>query len=159
MSSVVEKPSFPVEPVEPGPAQKRSLRSELSTFANVYTQKSVKNSQSVVISFRVDSIIFNKYHSLSREKKRLIKSVIEKMIEQLADSSISISASVANVNLNINAQVVHQVVERAGVRELRERLRRAEEALKCVMSVLSMYRLCDKRCMESVESCVKGYWR
>ena len=159
MSSAAGEPPFPVEPVEPGPAQKRSLRSKLSTFANVYTQKSVENRQSVVISFRVNSIIFNKYHSLSREKKRLIKAVVEKVVEQLAGSSISINTSVTNVNLNINAQVVQQVVERAGVRELRERLRRAEEALKCVSSVLSMYRLCDKYCMESIERCVKGYWR
>jgi len=97
---------------------------------------------------------------LSREKKRLIKSVVEKLVEQLADSnSISISTSVTNINLNINAQVVQQFVERAGVRELRERLRRAEEALKCVSSVLSMYRLCDKHCIESIQMCVKGYWR
>jgi hypothetical protein len=97
---------------------------------------------------------------LSREKKRLVKSVVEKLVEQLSSSSsISISTSVTNINLNINAQVVQQFVERAGVRELRERLRRAEEALRCVSSVLSMHRLCDKHCIESIQLCVRGYWR
>jgi len=136
----VEEAPFPVEPVEPGPAQKRSLRRELSTFANVYTQKSVecvKNRQSVVISFRVNSIIFNKYHSLSREKKRFIKSIVEKMVEQLADgNSLSISMSVTNVNLSINAQVVQQIVERAGVKELKQQLKRYESVIQCVKAVV-----------------------
>ena len=138
----MEEAPFPVEPVEPGPAQKRSLRRELSTFANVYTQKSVecvKNRQSVVISFRVNSIIFNKYHSLSREKKKIVRAILEKLIEQLAndnDNSLRINTSITNINLSINAQVVQQIVERAGVKELKQQLKRYESVIQCVKAVV-----------------------
>ena len=137
------EPAFPVEPVEHGPTQTRSLRAELYTFANVYTQKRVESvkMQSSVLSFRVNSIVFNKYHSLSREKKRIIRAILEKLIEELASSngnSLNINTSVTNVNLNlnVNAQVVQQIVERAGVRELKEKLKKYESIVNCVRAVV-----------------------
>jgi len=137
----IDEPPFPVEPVERGPTQKRSLRRELLTLINVNTQKRVEytKSQAAIIGFRVDYLIYRKYHSLNKEKKRIIRAILEKLIEELANnngSSLNISASITNVNLNLNVNTQVQIVERAGVRELKERLKRYEATIQCVRAVI-----------------------
>jgi hypothetical protein len=158
-------------PVDSGPRETRSLRRELLTLINVNNQKLVESGierdnldSKNVIGFRVEKKIYSLYHSLDRKSKALVKAILEKVIEEIAaKNSVSVNPAIANINIAISSpiQVQQVVVERAGVKELKEKLKKAENALLCVSSVLANhgYRYCDKKCVEEVLSCVGRYWR
>ena len=157
-----EEPPFPLEPVEPSAGSlSRSLRRERLTLINV--NQSYRE-ESAVIGFKININIYKKYHSLDREKKKIVKSIIEKIIENVADNNASfnavINSSINNINIVISSPIQIQYIEKTGVKELKEKLQRYEKIVKCVSNVLQMYsRYCDAKCVESIKKCIDSYRR
>jgi len=161
-----EEPPFPLEPVEPSAGSlSRSLRRETYTYAYVYKQKTIEN-LNYIVHFRVHKDIYYIYHSLDRENKKILRRVIEEVIKSFVNEKknkkIDFSVNVANINISISSpiQIVQQIVEKNGARELKMKLKKAEDALMCVSSVVQMYsRYCDARCVESIKRCIDSYRR
>jgi glycyl-tRNA synthetase alpha subunit len=108
------------------------------TYTYVYSKKIIENSN-YILHFRVPKEYYEMYHSLSRERKALIKALLMKDIEAVVKGDLShVKFEFANVNVAISSpiQIQYVTVEKQGVRELKEKLRKYEDFEKCVRAVL-----------------------
>jgi hypothetical protein len=108
------------------------------TYVYVYSKKIIENSN-YILHFRVPKEYYEMYHSLSRERKALIKALLMKDIEAVVKGDLShVKFEFANVNVVISSpiQIQYVTVEKQGVKELKEKLKKYEDFEKCVRSVL-----------------------
>lgn len=115
-----------------------------------------------VLSLRIRPSVYRKYRQLPRDWKHALRAVIELVIESYAEGKpINVVPAVTAINIDINTpiQIVQQIVERAGTRELREKLGKAEQAILCTAKTLQTYREnCRETCIENIKRCIKRYW-
>jgi hypothetical protein len=167
VSSAAGEPPFPVEPVERGPhalsdskknkdrtvlystvrAPESSLQSsrrilftkELTNLNNLnnYLDREYSKKRDYQINIHVSEDGYKMYHSLDRERKRLVKKIVMEVIKKLQD--IKLDAVVSNVNLNLDLDIDAQIikVERAGVKELKQQLKKYESIVSCVKAVVN----------------------
>ena len=111
----------------------------LLTFANVNKNKriervNIEDSRNYLIGLRVLRSVYEKWHSLDRDRKRILRQIFEILVLD-SDKLPQFAGSLTiNLNANVNQQVV--IVEKQGVRELKEKLKKYEDFEKCVRSVL-----------------------
>jgi len=160
-----EEAPFPVDPVEPSQSSfSRSLKCELLALANASRDKKNENiididSRIYQINLRVIYSIYRKWHSLDREKKRVARAIFEKIVEQITTNTSTETSTVNNINVVISSpiQVIHQHIEKTGVKELREKLHRYENSIRCVKIVLSS-NMSDYIKIKSIEKCLNSIY-
>jgi len=152
-----------------GSREKRSLQSETLALATAITNKKIESgiirvtssdSRVYQINLRVSKQVYEKWHSLNRDSKRVTRAVFEKLVESIAEKGFP-EVTVASLSIAISSpiQIVQQIVEKAGTRELREKLKKAEEAILCTAKTLQTYREnCRETCIENIKRCIKRYW-
>jgi len=111
----------------------------LLTFANVNKNKriervNIEDSRNYLIGLRVLRNVYEKWHSLDRDRKRVLRQIFESLVLDSDKLPQFAGSLVINLNANVNQQVV--IVEKQGVRELKEKLKKYEDFEKCVRSVL-----------------------
>ena len=111
----------------------------LLTFANVNKNKriervNIEDSRNYLIGLRVLRNVYEKWHSLDRDRKRVLRQIFESLVLDSDNLPQFAGSLVINLNANVNQQVV--IVEKQGVKELKEKLKKYEDFEKCVRSVL-----------------------
>ena len=152
------EPPFPVEPVEPAarpdsdskknkectveygtlaPPKSSLSKSPLgsSTGNNSLEFKQFKQFKRYYqINLHVSEEVYEAYHSLDREKKRLVRRVVEEVIRKM--QSVDINTVIANVTLNLDLNVNAQIVRVERVSVGRELFKKYENAIRCIKVVL-----------------------
>ena len=111
----------------------------LLTFANVNKNKriervNIEDSRNYLIGLRVLRNVYEKWHSLDRDRKRVLRQIFESLVLDSDKLPQFAGSLIINLNANVNQQVV--IVEKQGVKELKEKLRKYEDFEKCVKAVL-----------------------
>jgi hypothetical protein len=125
--------------IAPAPAPRTSELVRLLTFANVNKNKriervNIEDSRNYLIGLRVLRNVYEKWHSLDRDRKRVLRQIFESLVLDSDKLPQFAGSLVINLNANVNQQVV--IVEKQGVKELKEKLKKYEDFEKCVRAVL-----------------------
>jgi hypothetical protein len=124
----------------PAPAVPRASELvRLLTFANVNKNKriervNIEDSRNYLIGLRVLRNVYEKWHSLDRDRKRVLRQIFESLVLDSDKLPQFAGSLVINLNANVNQQVV--IVEKQGVKELKEKLKKYDDFEKCVRAVL-----------------------
>jgi len=166
---LVEAP-FPVEPVEPAArpdsdskknkectVEYGTLAPSKSSLASPHLNNSLEFKQFkqfkryYQINLHVSEEVYKIYHSLDRERKRLVRRVVEEVIRKM--QSVDINTVIANVTLNLGLNINTQIVRVERVSVGRELFKKYENAIRCIKIVLGGG-FADKLGM--IQKCVEG---